>query len=368
MSIWSRRNVLGLLAAAPWVGAGAGAGAEIGATPHQPPRSLLLHAATMPPPFASHAKLLVAGPIDGRLAALARSFKSGFDSQLPPSQAVEIDQVGGADGVTAANQFEARIAPDGETSLLVSGAAALAWLVGDPRAQFDIGHWLPVTTGQVSGVVLVGQTNMPPSGMLRLAIEDSPAFALPAQLGLYLLGSKVNKLVPSGDAIQSLAKGEADLAFLRGSDVAARLDAAVAGSAAKATPLFGLGSLDDHSRLTPDVALPSIPTLPDLLMRQAMSVDPALLNAWRALAAASRLDTALLLPWLTPANVVAWWRAACSDMAASDMGPFTGQAARGVVGGPQWHTDPTGNFGLNAIITDTTTSLALHRWLANQPG
>ena len=48
-------------------------------------------------------------------------------------------EIGSADGVTGANQFEARGAPDGQTVLLVPGQAAVAWMVGDPRAQFDVG-------------------------------------------------------------------------------------------------------------------------------------------------------------------------------------------------------------------------------------
>jgi hypothetical protein len=353
--LWSRRHTLGLLAASPWLG--------LHDASHRYQR-LRRPAAATPPPFTNHARLLVAGPEDGPLAALARAFKSGLDEHLAPDQSVQIDHVGGADGVTAANQFEARVAPDGETALLVPGAAALAWLTGDPRAQFDIGHWLPITTSQVSGLVVVRDPSGLKPGHVRLGIEGSVAMALPAQLGLYLLGSLVDRLVSGSDALQTLANGDADVAFLRGSDVAARAQAALARNI---VPLFALGSLDNGNQLQRDPFLPNVPVLPELIEQRAIRGDAALIGAWRSVAAAARLDVALLLPWLTPANVVAWWRASCSEIAASGFAATSAKPELGAAGNTVWHTDPTGNFGLNAIIADTTTSLALHRWLANQP-
>ena len=40
------------------------------------------------------------------------------------------------------------------TVLLAPGEAALAWMVGDPRAQFDVGHWVPVMAGTASAIVV----------------------------------------------------------------------------------------------------------------------------------------------------------------------------------------------------------------------
>ncbi len=92
-------------------------------------------------------------PAAGR-RMLGRVAAPGLGRALPPGTAVRKDVVGGVDGVTAANQFEARTVPDGGTALLLPGSAAMAWLVGDPRARFDAGHWVPALAGVTPGLVV----------------------------------------------------------------------------------------------------------------------------------------------------------------------------------------------------------------------
>jgi hypothetical protein len=309
-----------------------------------------------PPPFSNRPRLIVAGTADGALSAIARELKARLDTLLRPNQLLQIDLVGGQDGVTAANQFEANVAPDGETALMVSGAAALAWLQADQRAQFDIGHWLPLATAQVSGVVFSTDSGLKHGPVLRLVVETTAASVLSAQLGLHILGRNVTSIVTSGDPIRALAEGRADLAFLVGQDTKHRAFEAIA---LGMKPVFTLGSLDTANQIIRDPNLPNLPTLLDVLADHQITADPALLAAWRCLSAASRLEVAVLLPWLTPADLVAWWRMAVQEIQLRNL---LGEAERVV-----WHTDPTDNFGLTAMIADTQASLALHRWLASLP-
>ncbi len=298
---------------------------------------------------------MVAGRADGALVALAIKLKERMDALLPPNQPSHLDRMGGEDGVTVANQFEANVAPDGETALIVSGSAALAWLAGDPRAQFDIGHWLPVATAQVSGVVIASAASSPQLAALRLAVEPGPAHALPVELGVHLLGQNVTSIITSLDPLRALHAGDADMALLLGRDSARQTIEAVS---LQMTPLFSLGSLDATNQVVRDPAVARVPTLPELLAARQITVDPALVSAWRCLAAAARLDAALLLPWLTPANLVAWWRVMLQDV---QIAKLSGDSDSVV-----WHTNPTDNFGVTAMIADTQTSLALHRWLATR--
>src|SRR6202008_31963 len=110
---------------------------------------------------------------------------------MPPYTAIRRVEIGSADGVTAANQFEVRGVPDGTTVLMVPGQAALAWMVGDPRAQFDVGHWVPVMAGTTPGVVGGRLGTLTNGGRVRGAAANAASADLAALLGLQLLGVPV---------------------------------------------------------------------------------------------------------------------------------------------------------------------------------
>ncbi|MBV9748398.1 MAG: hypothetical protein JO157_06270, partial [Acetobacteraceae bacterium] len=99
------------------------------------------------------ATLLVAGPAQGATAAWADLIVPALAHALPPGTRLGRESIGGADGVTAANQFEALTASDGEAVLLLPGAAALAWLVGDPRARFNAAQWVTALAGTTPAVL-----------------------------------------------------------------------------------------------------------------------------------------------------------------------------------------------------------------------
>ena len=145
----SRRDALSLMASL--LMARTAAAAPIPTPPVPPARPPVASPPAGSPPAATGlpegAGLIIAGPPQGRLdrwadllvPALGRAMPSAFARPaMPPLMR---SAVGGVDGVTGANQFEARISPDGGTALLLPGSAAMAWLVGDPRAQFDAARW-----------------------------------------------------------------------------------------------------------------------------------------------------------------------------------------------------------------------------------
>jgi hypothetical protein len=131
----ARRHILGLMVG-PFV-----LGRRVSARAAAPAPSNTAAVAAVP--FPEGATILVAGPDGGRLGRWGDAVASALDATLPPGTKVRATCTGGIDGVTGANQFEARVAPDGTTVLLVPGAAALDWLVGDQRAHFDAEHWVP---------------------------------------------------------------------------------------------------------------------------------------------------------------------------------------------------------------------------------
>ena len=301
--------------------------------------------------FPERPALVVAGPPQGRLdhwadlliPALARVFPSAFAGLA--AQPIARSAVGGADGVTGANQFEAHVSPDGGTALLLPGSAAIAWLVGDPRAQFDAGRWLPAWAG-VASAVLVSRVPLTPGRTLRVGGVHPAGLTLPALLALDMLGIEVT---PSADNV-------ADAVFHCGQG--ARMAAAAQHGMA---PVLTLGTVDPTGAWVRDPAFPAVPTANEIAVREAP--PPAMLAALRAAAAAAILDVALVLPQLSPANRVAVWRRACAEASATP-GLISEAASLGVRAAP----GPATATLTRAIAADVPTLLALRTWLDTRWG
>jgi hypothetical protein len=352
----SRRNLLGILATLPVL-------ARTGK-----PWAAPAHAAGSPAPvalapFPEGVRLLVAGPDAGALNGWADAVLPALEQSLPPDTSIHRLVVGGADGVTGANRFEARGVPDGLTVLLVPGLAVLAWMVGDPRAQFDVGHWVPVMAGVTPGLVAGRPAIAARDGRMRIAAAGGVAgLDLPALLGCDLLGIRpepVFGLTEPAAVHSAFAQGAVDAVFLRGHGVPERLAAL---SSAGAQPLFSLGAFDDAGRMMRDPALPDVPNLAELYTtRFARQPSGPLYSAWSAAAAATQLEFALVLPQLTAAAMVSLWRRAGTEATAANAVQTTG-AALGVrpLGGP------SATAITAATAVDATALLDLRGWLASR--
>jgi hypothetical protein len=316
-----------------------------------------------PPAFADNAKLLVGGPANGPTDRWAQLLAPLLSRALSLGAPIQREPVGGADGVTAANQFEARTMPDGTTALLLPGAAALDWLVGDPRARFDAAHWVPTMAGVGSGI-MVGRAlvaALPRGAKLRVGASGPTGPELPALLAVDLLGLQlvpVFGLDSDGAARDALAQGAVDAIFLGGRNVAARLPPVQAIGAA---PLFSLGVTDESGGWTRDPAFPSLATVAELQAARGLSAQGPLSEAWRAAAAAVQLDVALVLPLLTPAAIVAMWRRACSHVAGA---PELLSAASGL--GVRAQGTPAATASTQAVAANAAALLELRRWLATR--
>ena len=352
-----RRRLLGLLATVPvLLRAGEPAAAPARATESTPLAPVAVA------PFPEGARLLVAGPDNGALNHWADAVLPPLEQSLPPDSSVRRVVVGGPDGVTGANQFEARGAPDGFTVLLVPGQAVLAWMVGDPRAQFDVGHWVPVMAGVTPGLVAGRQAALTPNGRIRVAAAGPASLDLPALLGCDLLGARpepVSGLTDPAAVRDAFAQGAVDAVFLRGHGV---LEQFAALASAGAQKLFSLGVPDVAGQTVRDPALPDVPHLAELYETRTGS-RPAgpLYNAWSAAAAAARLEFALVLPQLTPAAMVSLWRRAGTE-ATSATAVQTVGASLGVrpLGGP------AATASTAATAAHSTALLELRRWLASR--
>ncbi len=310
------------------------------------------------------ATMIVGGPADGAAGSLANVLAPLLGPALLGDAALGVQPTGGLDGVTAANAFESRASPDGSTALMVPGTASLAWLAGDPRVHFDAGLWVPALAA-TAPVVLVGRRMPAPGAPFRFAGSGPAGREMPALLALELLHTNVEARfdirVPA-EAEAALREGAADGIVLGGRDVPARL----ASLAAEGIfPVFALGGLPDGSGLPArDPAIPHVETFDAFTWRTtgARPTGP-LLPGYRAAAAAARLDTALVLPQLASAGIVALWRAAC-DMAA-DAPALRSMSAREAV---QPLSAPDCVAAVAATVAGETAQLDLHRFLSERYG
>ena len=302
-----RRRLLAMLTTLP---AAMRAGALFAASP---PASGHQHRSPKGP------RLLVAGPSDGALNRWADALLPALEQSLPPDTSIRRVEVGSADGVTGANQFEARGAPDGH-----DGAAG-ARPGGDcldgrrsagavRRRPLGAGAW-PATRRR---------------HRRRSAERAGPGRACPRR------GRRTCELRPACDARRAtsgrdpwnrysawpnqaaarsaFAQGAVDAVLLRGHGVPEQF---AAFAAAGAQPLFALGAIDAAGEAVRDPDFPEVPHFAELFAaRTGNKPRGALFEAWSAAAAAAQLEFGLVLPQLTPAAMVSLWRRAGADAMA----------------------------------------------------
>ena len=292
-----------------------------------------------------HPGLLVANPVGGRLDRWAEPISAmvgrGFPAHLPLSRS----NLGGLDGVTGANGFEARVEPDGSTALLVPGAATLSWLVGETRARFDPARWL-LLWATTAPAVLVSRVQPRAGSSLLIAASGPVGAELPALLALDLLGVR---------AMLTTTAQDADAVFLQGSDLATSLKAAASRGM---NPVLTLGQVGADGGLGRDPLLPTVPSAVELVDGRA---SPRLLLGLLAACLAAQLDTGLILPQLTPADTVATWRRACQPL-LQDSGTLAEAGRTGVRMLPA----TTASAYLGRIAGDADVLLGIREWLATR--
>lgn len=348
-----RRRLLGLLASLPVLGrAGRGVAAP----------SFGISPALADTPFPDGATILVAGPAGGAMDHWARVLQPALAQSLAPGVAMRQTAAGGADGVTGANQFDTRVAPDGRTVLLAPGETVLDWLVGDPRAQFDVAHWVAVMACVTPAVVVGRAAAFASGGSVRIAAASPAGPDLPAVLGIELLGGRA-QLIPGiaeDEALQTaFSRNAVDAVLLRGHKVQ---DQAKALADAGAEPIFALGARNDTGALVRPAAFPDTPLLLELYAaRRGAPLAGPIGDAWCAAAAASQLEFGLVLPQLTPAAMVALWRRAGTDAAdALDVQSLAMALGVRLLGGP------AATACAAPAAANEAALLALRKWLASR--
>jgi hypothetical protein len=265
--------------------------------------------------------MLVAGPEGDGTSRWGDAFALAMEGSFPGDPVIRTNPVGGLDGVTGANQFDALVVPDGRTAAMLPGATLNAWLIGDSRVHFDPTRWAPLTVGRNSGVLVV---RLPPGAApdlqslramspLRLAAYQPESNDLAALLALARMGvplAPVFGLRDSAAKTRAFLSGEVDAVFLAGEGVPEDVAPLTAGGG---VPVFCLGGITPDGAITGD---PLFPGLPDVVSFSGGATG-FLDVAFRAAAAAARTDFLLVLPRLSDPNRVAQWSLATNAAIAS---------------------------------------------------
>lgn len=312
------------------------------------------------------AALLVPGPGDGEAARLAARLADGLVRGLPQATQLGLSVLGGPDGVTAANRFVTTAAPDGRTLLLLPGAAAQARLVGESRAKFDAAAagWMPVCALAQPVALLVGRgpavawrsgggttaAAVPP---LRVAAAGPGAPETATLLVFDLLGLPAVPVfgLTGAAAEAALAQGAVDAVLATGPGLWARARAIGAEPWAVVEPAAARGGGDP--------AVAGVATIGELL-REA---PPALAAACRAALAAARLRATLVLPALTPADIVAAWRRAAAHW-QEELGEAP--ASGGAAARPLAAAEATAAFA--RLCASAEAAVAYREWLIRRFG
>lgn len=316
-----------------------------------------------PAPVAplERATILIAGPEGGMLDRWTGILQPALERALPPETRIIRNPVGGPDGVTGANQFATRGEPDGQTVLFAPGAAVLAWLVGDPRAKYDVSRWLSVMACITPGVLLARPGVIAPRKDVRIPSAGLVSPDLAALLAIDLLGARAIP-VPAlaAEALpQALATGAIDAVFLTGHKVDAHAGTLIR---AGAHPVVALGRRDESGGAVRCPPFLDVPTLPEVAAASPAALqDPALTMAWQATAVAAQLEFAMVLPHLTPAARVALWRQVAAETAGSlDVQATAMAAGARTIGG----SEATATAAVTAA--DPAALVALRRWLTGR--
>ena len=355
-----RRHVLAWMTA-PLLASGAGEAYAAATPPAVPPVAVAPVPAV---PFPDGVTLLVAGPEGGTLCHWGEAVGAALGQALPASPKVRTNCAGGTDGVTGANQFEARVPPDGTTVLLTPGSAALDWLAGDPRTHFDAGRWVPVMAGITSAIVVAQQGILPlkPGRTVRVAASGPVGPQLPAMLAFDGMGVHmvpVFGLIEQDAAIAAFTAGKVDAVLACGTNVpqqVARL------RAAGGQPLFCLGGTSGANTPIRDARFGELPTWAELHQSlHGTAPSGPRYDAYRAVAAATQLEFGLVLSQLTSAAMVALWRRAGEQAIttqsvqmlakSSAVHPLDGVAAAAATA---------------SVAADTAALIDLRGWLSNR--
>ncbi|QNT78523.1 hypothetical protein [Entomobacter blattae] len=292
-------------------------GLSLGSIPFQAssqPLRATLSSATQGIPDPTAYTLLVAAPGLPSQERWKQILLSALKETLPGGD-IQASAVPGQDGVSGANQFDTRPENSSHTALLVPGSAIIAALAGDPRVHFDFGRWIPIFKSLTNCVVVGPQALQHPlqarfrKHSFKVAVSTYIGAELPTLLALHLLNFTPLPIVGMGnvdEAVKALLNREVDIIQMDSKHYADHQD-----EISKA----GFGALFSFNATADTRAIPTFSQ--KYIVERNHPPQGLLYEGWQSLASATTLETACVMPMLTPPQEIAQWRHAINRLLQS---------------------------------------------------
>jgi putative tricarboxylic transport membrane protein len=301
-----------------------------------------------------------------------------FEKYLPGNPKILIINRPGGGGLTGVNYYAAKSSTDGTMILALSTSSQSNYMLGDPRAKFDMGDFIPIILSP-RGITLYTRNNLgiQDAKTMKAKIEKLRAYppeklsfggktptsgGLALRTALSLLGIEVNSvwgLGGNGPMALGFERGEFTLSYDNTlSFLNNRADMIKSGMA---VPLFTFGIVNEEGQIERDPALPDVPTVDEYYKAvYGKAASGPAYEAYRSLMAVSvPLSKSWNLMKGTPKDVVEAWRDAAKKVYAEVTKDPKGQKIFG----------PYKNIMSDAAIRirddGTTLSPAAAKWLAN---
>lgn len=260
-------------------------------------------------------KLILGQAAGGGADASARLVAAFIGKFLPGNPVIVVQNMPGANGITASNHITYQAAPDGLTFFAGSASQVVAAAEKNANAKYDPAAWEFVGAVQNPGTVLVAAK----SAMPRLSnpsaepvIMAQVGVARPGALftiwGKEFLGWNVRQVTGyrgSTDIDLAIQRGEAEMMGTGGINVIGPMVASGKFVGVAQNGLFEGGKFVRRK------SFPNTPTMSELLDGKLKSQELSALNSWLNVAAIGKFYA---LPPKTPAPIVAAYREAFLKM------------------------------------------------------
>lgn len=301
-----------------------------------------------------------------------------FEKHLPGNPKILIVNRPGGGGLTGVNYYASKAKTDGITILALSTSSQSNYMLGDPRAKFNMDDFIPIILSP-RGITLYTRNNLGIQDVkdMKGKIEKLSSYnpeqlsfggktptsgGLALRTALSLLGVEVNSvwgLGGNGPMALGFERGEFTLSY--DNTLSFINNRAHMIKSGMAVPLFTFGVVSEEGQVERDPALPDIPTV-DEYYKAVYGKDPSgpAYEAYRSLSAVSvPLSKSWNLMTGTPKDVVEAWRSAAKKVYAEVTKDPKGQKIFG----------PYKNIMSDAAIKirDDGTSLSpdAAKWLTN---